>query len=120
MAFTDPQSITVSGTTTSLPRTGDIAGGHEYTSADGLIKLTASHTISKRERHLLRIDHSKLTADPFKPDENVKVGMATYLVFDIPPAGYTDAEALAVYVGFKTLFTASTDALITRLLGGES
>jgi len=46
--------------------------------------------------------------------------MATYLVFDIPPAGYSNAEALAVYTGFKTLFTASSDALIVKVLGGES
>jgi hypothetical protein len=42
------------------------------------------------------------------------------MVFDLPPAGYSNAEALAVYNGFKTMFTASTDALISKLLGGES
>jgi len=69
---------------------------------------------------MLRIDVGKLTADPFKPSENVKVGMACYVVFDLPPAGFTAVEALAVYTGFKTQFTASSDALITKLLGGES
>jgi hypothetical protein len=61
-----------------------------------------------------------LTADPFKPTENVKVNMAVYVVFDLPPAGFTNAESLAIYTGFKTQFTASSDALITKLLGGES
>jgi hypothetical protein len=46
--------------------------------------------------------------------------MSNYIVFDIPPVGYTNTEALAVYTGFKTLFTATSDALITKLLGGES
>jgi hypothetical protein len=46
--------------------------------------------------------------------------MSNYLVFDLPVAGYTNAEAKAVYDGFKTLFTASTDAAIVKLLGGES
>jgi hypothetical protein len=92
----------------------------EYTSGDGLIKLTASHSYGKRTRRLLRVDHSKLAPDPFRPAENVKVGMATYIVFDLPPAGYTSTEALAVYTGFKGLYTASTDALVTKLLGGES
>nr|QDH91363.1 MAG: hypothetical protein H2Bulk34143_000003 [Leviviridae sp.] len=122
MALTDPQSITISGTTTPLPRT--FASGDEsaYTSADGLIKLSISHNLVKqgRARRLLRIDHSKLTSDPFKPSENVKVNMANYVVFDVPPAGYTNTEVLAVYTGFKTLFTAGTDAIITKLLGGES
>jgi hypothetical protein len=61
-----------------------------------------------------------MTTDPFKPAENVRVSMATYLVFDVPPAGYTNSDVLAVYAGFKTMFSASSDALITKLLGGES
>jgi hypothetical protein len=120
MALTDPQSVTISGVTTPLPRTSTSDNESEYTSADGLIQLTASHSYGKRERHVLRIDHGKLTADPFKPTENVRVGMSFYLVFDTPLAGYTDAEAKAVYVGMNTLYTASTHALIDRLLGGES
>lgn len=122
MALTDPLSITISGVTTSLPRTSQSGDESEYTSADGLIVVSASHSLSKgsRDRRVLRIDHSKLTADPFKPAENVKVSMSNYIVFDTPPAGYTDAEALAVYAGFKGLFTASSDAVITKLLGGES
>jgi len=46
--------------------------------------------------------------------------MAYYVVFDLPPAGYTDAEAMQVYQGFKTLTSATSDALVTKLLGGES
>jgi len=92
----------------------------EYTSGDGLIKMTASHSYGKRTRRLIRIDHGKLTADPFKPAENVRVGMSNYVVFDIPPAGYTPAEALAIWIGFRTQLVATSDLLITKLLGGES
>lgn len=120
MAFTDPQSITISGTTVSLPRTNSGGNGAEYRSADGLITLSASHAYGRRTRRVIRVDHSKITADPFIPAQNTKVGMSNYLVFDVPPAGYTNADALAVYVGFKTLFTATSDSLITKLLGGES
>jgi hypothetical protein len=122
MALTDPQSITISAVTSPLPRTFAEGDESRYTSADGLIQLSVNHTLAKagRSRRLLRLDHSKLTSDPFKPSENVEVTMANYIVFDLPPAGYTNAEALAVYIGFKTLFTASSDALITKLLGGES
>jgi len=91
-----------------------------YQSGDGLIQVQASHDNGKRNRHLLRINHSKLSPDPFRPTENVKVSMSNYIVFDVPLAGYTATEALAVYTGFKTLYTATSDALITKLLGGES
>jgi len=46
--------------------------------------------------------------------------MSNYIVFDLPPAGYTGAEAQAVYAGFKALFTATSDQMIVKLLGGES
>jgi len=120
MAFTDPQSITISGTTSSLPLTTRDRDEGQYTSADGLIRLTASHSYGKRTRRVLRVDHSKVTADPFIPAQNTKVSMSNYIVFDVPVVGYTNAEALAVYNGFKTLFTASTDAAISKILGGES
>lgn len=119
MAFTDPVTITISGTPYTLPRS--IEGDEStYQTSDGLIAVRASHDYGKRNRHLLRIDHSKVTADPFIPADNVKIGMSNYVVFDVPAAGYTVTEQVAIYTGFKTWFTASTDAIITKLLGGES
>jgi len=120
MAFTDPQSITISGTTYSLPRVSSGNGNGTYSSADGLVVVTASNAYSRRTRRVLRVDHSKITADPFVPAQNSKVSMSNYMVFDIPPAGYSNAEAKAVYDGFKAMFAASSDSLITKLLGGES
>lgn len=120
MAYADPQSITISAATSSLPRTNVGNNGSEYLSADGLIKLTANSAYGRRTRRVLRVDHSKITADPFIPAQNTKVSMSNYIVFDVPVAGYTNAEALAVYTGFKAMFTASSDLLITKLLGGES
>jgi hypothetical protein len=121
MAFTDPLSVTISAATTPLPRTNVEDDSSQYTSADGLIRLTASHENGgKRIRRLFRIDHSKLAPDPFRPVENVKVSMSNYIVFDVPPSGYTNAEQLAVYKGFQALYMATSDALIVKLLGGES
>lgn len=120
MSFTDPQSITISGVTTSLPRVSVGDDKSEYSSADGLIQLSASHQYGKRTRRMLRIDTSKLSPDVYVADENVKRSMSTYIVFDLPEEGYTIAEALAVYTGFNTLYTATSHAMITKLLGGES
>lgn len=120
MSFADPQTITIAAATSPLPRVSVGDDRSEYVSSDGLIQLTASHDYGKRTRRMLRIDTSKMTSDPFRPSENVKVSMSCYMVFDLPPAGYTSTEALAVYTGFKTQFSASSDLLITKLLGGES
>jgi hypothetical protein len=120
MAFADPQSITISGTAKSLPRVSTGDGKSDYQSDDGLIHLNASNAYGRRTRRVLRVDHSKITADPFIPAQNTKVSMSNYIVFDVPVVGYTNAEILAVYAGFKAAFTASSDLLITKLLGGES
>lgn len=120
MAFTDPQSVTISGATTSLPRVSSGVGESKYLSSDGLIALTGSNSYGRRTRRVLRLDHNKITADPFIPAQNTKVGMSVYTVFDLPPAGYTNADALAVFVGFNTLATATSNAIISKLLGGES
>jgi len=120
MSFADPQTITISAVTTPLPRVSVGDDKSEYTSGDGLITMKAGSIYGKRTRRQLRIDVSKLAPDAFRPTENVKVQMSCYLVFDLPTAGYTPAEALAVYQGFKTQFSASSDLLITKLLGGES
>ena len=120
MAFSDPQSVTISGTAIPLPRVNTGNNGAEYLSSDGLVKLSASSSYGKRTRRVLRLDHSKVTADPYIPTQNAKVSMSNYIVFDVPVVGYTNADALAVYAGFKAQFTAASDALITKLLGGES
>jgi hypothetical protein len=120
MAFTDPQSITISGTPISLPRISTGTNESKYSSSDGLVDLSASHAYGRRTRRVLRVDHSKITADPFIPDQNREVSMSHYMVFDVPAVGYTNADVKAVYAGFKALYTASSDALIDKLLGGES
>jgi hypothetical protein len=91
-----------------------------YQSADGNTVVTSSHQMGKRLRHVLRLDLSKITSDPFKPAENVKVGMSTYVVFDLPPAGYTATEALAAHVGFAAMYNATSNLLISKLLAGEN
>lgn len=120
MSLTDPQSITISGVTTPLPRVSTGKGNSEYQSADGSIKLEVSNAYGRRTRRVLRVDHNKVTPDPFIPANNVKVSMSCYIVFDTPEVGYTSTEAKAVYDGLKGLAAAGTDAAITKLLAGES
>lgn len=120
MAFADPSSVKISGVTTSLPRVSTGKNESTYESSDGLIKLSASSQYGKRKRRVIRIDTSKITTDPFVPAQNTEVSMSNYLVFDIPPAGYTNADAKAVYDGFIEALQANSSKLITQLLGGES
>lgn len=120
MSFSDPQSVTISGSAISLPRVTVGQGSSTYTSSDGLTSLSASSAYGRRTRRNIRLDLAKITADPFIPTQNQKVSMSVYTVFDLPPAGYTNADALAAWVGFRTALAATSDTLISKLLGGES
>jgi len=120
MSLADPQSITISGSTISLPRVSTGNKQSEYLSSDGLTGLKLASSYGNRTRQTVRLDLKKVSADVYLPSQNVERSMSCYLVFDRPVQGYTNADALAAFVGFNTLVTASTNAVITKLLGGES
>jgi hypothetical protein len=122
MSLTDPQSITIATVPISLPRTFVQGGKSTYESSDGLVKETFSTTPGNRgrKRHLFRLDHSKLTPNPFDTSNNVEVSMSCYMVIDVPPDGYSATEKKQPVDGFLTQLQASSGALITRVLGGES
>jgi hypothetical protein len=121
MAFADPQSITpTGGSAISLPLTSRGNDSAIYSSADGLVTELVSHAYGRRTRRQFRVNQSKITTDPFKPAENVKVGMSVYTVIDLPPAGFSVAEASALWTGFNTQLAAASNLLITKTLQGES
>ncbi len=120
MAFSDPQSVTISGTANPLPRTssGDNAGA--FTKDDGNVKLSISHSYGKRTRRTIRLDHRKVAPDPLNAAQNLNYSMSVYVVVDVPAVGYTPTEAKAVLDGFIANLQASTAANEVKFLGGES
>lgn len=121
MALTDPQSITISGTTTSLPRVITAGSSSTYRSNDGLIEEVMSSTYGKRQRHSLRLNLKEISPDPYT-SANISQSMSVYTVFDMPQVGYgyTVAEAVAAWVGFNAQLAASSNAIVTKVIGGES
>lgn len=119
MAFSDPQSVTINAVAVTLPRTGSGVNAGTFKSNDGTVQLSVSHAYGKRNRRTIRIDHSKIAADPLL-SENVEFSMSSYLVVDVPPRGYTVTEAKQVVDGLLAYLTATSGAKITQLLGGEN
>lgn len=119
MAFADPQSIN-NGTAVSLPRTGFGINSGVFTSADGTIKLTISHTNGKRNRSIVRVDYNKIAADPFVSGQNNKVSMSTYVLVDSPIQGYSSTEIVANVAALLSMLTATTNAKLTQFVGGEN
>jgi hypothetical protein len=92
MSFADPQSVTVNAVAISLPRTSSGVNSGVFTSADGNSKLSVSHSYGKRTRRTIRLDSSKVAADPLLPTQNVKLSNSVYLVVDAPVAGFTNTS----------------------------
>lgn len=120
MALADPQSIDIGAGAVSLPRVDSGVGTSRYASADGTHVLTLANAYGRRTRRVMRFDHSKITTDPFIPADNVKVSASHYLVFDLPPAGYSVSDMLGIFGGLLTVATASSNLVTTKLLGGQS
>jgi hypothetical protein len=120
MAFADPQSVTINAVANTLPRTSNGVNTGAFTKDDGNVKLSVAHSYGKRNRRTLRIDHSKIAADPLISAVSIRYSMSAYIVVDVPITGYTVAEAKQVIDGFLAYLTASSGARITQLLGGEN
>lgn len=118
MAFADPQTFNA----LTLPRTGFSNNGTDpstFTTVDGTTRLSVQHSYGKRTRRTIRVDFSKIAADPLISSQNIKYSMAAYIVVDLPITGFTVAEAKAQIDALTAYLTASTGARVTQLLGGE-
>jgi len=120
MALADPQIVTINAVATNLPRTGMGPSSGTFTSADGLVELAVSHQKGKRVRRVVRLDHSKVAADPLLAGVNVKASMSAYLVIDTPTTGYSTAEAKQIVDALTSYLTSSSGARVSQVLGNES
>jgi hypothetical protein len=120
MAFADPQSITINAVATSLPRTSSGVNTGTFTSNDGNLQQVVSHAYGKRTRRPIRVNSSKIAADPLLTNTNSKFSGSVYLVADFPVAGFTVTEQKQIIDGFIAALSASSGAKITQLLGGEN
>jgi len=116
----DPQTVTINAVANVLPRTSSGVNTGEFTKDDANVKLFVSHAYGKRQRRLIRITHRKIAADPLVSAQSVQYSMSAGLNIDVPTTGYTVAEAKQVVDGFIAALSASSGALITAILGGQS
>lgn len=116
--FTDPQSVTVSGSAKSMPRISSEGLKSTYQSADSLHKMIISHqsTNNGRIRSLVRFDAQKIVENPLTSQSDYDFA-SLQLVIDRPQAGFSTAEIDAMVAGFKTWLTTTA---VTQLVGRES
>jgi hypothetical protein len=119
MAFADPITIN-DGTSHSLARTGFSANGGSFRTADGLYDVQISHAYGKRDRSVARLNVKKVAEDPLLAGVNVQASMSAYLVIDSPVTGFASADIIAAASALMDWLQASTNANLTKLVGGEN
>jgi hypothetical protein len=123
MALTDPQKFKeVAGTEVTAPRVASGEFKSVYETSDGLnvLSISTTESNSNRKRHLVRIDVSKLTTNPFEETKKQTSSISAYLVVDRPVAGFTVAEAKKLVEGLSGLLSATSFSLVEKVLGSES
>jgi hypothetical protein len=119
MALPDPQSVTLSVGVVSIPKIIDDGLKSVYMSADGTVIETISHQVTPQKRRtMIRIDNSKVAADPITSVNKSIVGSG-YVVLEFPTWGFTEADKIALFAALNTQLSAGTNALLKRILGGE-
>jgi len=120
MALTDPQSLTIGANTRTLPRVSTAPGTSTYTDVDNGVEYVVSRQVtSKRIRTSIRINQSKIAADPITA-VNTQLSASVYVVFDSPITGFTRAELKDLGLALGTWMAASTAANLLKVLGGEN
>lgn len=119
MAVADPLSIVIGSDTISLPRVVWADNRSQFRSANGDVRFSLSHQYGRRQRSLIRLDKDKVAPDPFIPAQSRKIGASLYIVFDRPDTGFSNDDMYEMFDGYRDLITASDDAMIEKVLGGE-
>jgi hypothetical protein len=118
--LSDPQSVTIGGTAVSLPRTAITANGASYVAPDSATRLEVLHTYGRRNRHMVRVRTDKIAADPLLASNNRRLSATAGFYIDVPPEGFSVTEQVALVKSLTDALSASTMALTTKVVGGES
>lgn len=117
MALADPQSVTVSGSAKTLPRTGQALKEGTFQTADGEFTMTVKHDSTKRNRHIVKVQRTAMVSDPLFPSQNTSISYSAALNIDHPKNGAAAADVIALA---NALVAWATSANITKIVGSES
>lgn len=119
--LTDPQSVTISGTATSLPRLEERSETNVYTNRDAGVDLYVTQKVDKKTgimRSTTSLTKTVVITDPvtgLKSRSPYAISVSSLT----PPTGVVVADVEALYDALTTALEASTKALLKKILGGE-
>jgi len=117
--LTDPQSVTVGGTTTPLPRIEERAETHVYSDRATGTTLYVTQKVAKDGtlRTSASLVKPELVTDPVTGLKSKLSPSVT--VSANQPYGVAAGSAEALYDGLTTALQATTKALLKKILNGE-
>lgn len=121
MALPDPITVTIAGVANTLPRVGSGESTGVWAKDDRTVVFKVSQQSSKvRNRRTSRMDSSKIAADPLLAGVNRESSMSTFFNFDDPIIGLSITEKKDHALAHIAALTANSNALLIKILGGES
>ena len=120
MAFPDPVSIKLNGTSHVLNRIQ--TGGTDGLFKDSNLKMEVVPTTNRSGRSVVasRLTENKVTTDPLVSTTNVETQQTFTIAFNRPASGFSVAESKALFTAHVAMLTADDGALLTKLLNQES
>lgn len=112
----DPQSVTVATVAKTLPAIDRGRFTSTYREAGGEHELIISTNFAKRDRSVIRLNHTKTASDPLTA-ETVNVSASVYMVIDRSKFGYSDSELDDLV---QALCDYSVTATVEKVVAGES
>ena len=120
MALSDPQSVTIDGTAFSLPLISRQDGVAKYVSADQTVSETVRQdATSATKRSSFAFQASYLVTDPVTGLVTRKQTNVSILITR-PVVGRAIADDVKLVLGACAYASASSGAVVTRILSGES
>lgn len=114
-------TVTVNAIAQNLKRTAMGTNSGALMTNDGTHRVSISHQLGATNQRLIRLDRVQTVANPLSTGEFLEIPDSVWLVSRTPKPGLlTVVQQKQLIDGFIAALTASSGALITQILGGES
>lgn len=117
--LTDPQSVTISGTASSLPKLEQRADTSVYSNVTDGVDLFVTQKVARdgRRRATASLQKSVIVTDPVS-------GVKSRLPYSVSvgisyPIGVVAADVVALYTAETNALEATSNALLTKIVNGE-
>lgn len=115
----DPQNITTSAGAKVASRTLTGTDRGRFISPDQSTVVEVQTSFGKRIRTVAKVTEAKVFQDPLTNAPS-RVEEVVQLTINRPQDGFSEEDVLATVKGFFGWLTASTDANLKKIIGGEN